>query len=236
MNAEQVNAVGGWCELVGVAFLVRDLMSLARFREKPKQWAAQLKQWSARLRAWWAATPVMGWWRDLLGLPHPKVFADAGTASVTLTAHGVTQSSGMGTLTLRSGQSLEEQVEELRQRVNQLGEQIASEKQQREQAIAAEREARHEEVRAETEERKRGDAQLREDVKKLRDATTGDLGLRAESVVFLTLGIICTTWPELVAGWLPEWPPFRIAMSFLGGYLLLRTYWALWLRPFPRAG
>jgi hypothetical protein len=30
-------AVGGWCELVGVAFLVRDLMSLARYREKPKE-------------------------------------------------------------------------------------------------------------------------------------------------------------------------------------------------------
>jgi hypothetical protein len=61
MNAEQVNAVGGWCELVGVVFLVRDLMSLARFREKPKQWAAQYKAMVARVRAWWAATPVMGW-------------------------------------------------------------------------------------------------------------------------------------------------------------------------------
>jgi predicted cobalt transporter CbtA len=59
MNAEQVNTVGSWCELVGVAFLVRDLMSLARYREKPKRWAAQLKQWAAQVRAWWAATPVM---------------------------------------------------------------------------------------------------------------------------------------------------------------------------------
>jgi hypothetical protein len=49
MNAEQVNAVGGWCELVGVAFLVRDLMSLARFREKPKEWATRLKQWATRV-------------------------------------------------------------------------------------------------------------------------------------------------------------------------------------------
>jgi hypothetical protein len=38
MNAEQINAVGGWCGLIGVAFLVRDLMSLARYRDKPKEW------------------------------------------------------------------------------------------------------------------------------------------------------------------------------------------------------
>jgi hypothetical protein len=65
MNAEQVNTVGAWCELVGVAFLVRDLMSLARFREKPKEWAARFRRWAARVRAWWAATPVMAWWRRL---------------------------------------------------------------------------------------------------------------------------------------------------------------------------
>ena len=135
-----------------------------------------------------------------------------------------------------SDQSLQEQIEELRQRVNQLGKQLASEKQQREQAIAAERDARHEEVQAEAEAREQRIAEVLREVERLREVTTGDLGLRAESVVFLTLGIICTTWPELVAGWLPEWPPFRVAMTFLGGYLLFRTYWALWLRPFPRAG
>jgi len=234
MNAEQVNAVGGWCELVGVAFLIRDLMSLARFREKPKEWAARFKQRAAKVRAWWAATPIMAWWRRLRRR-HQVTFVDAGTATETLTVHGVTQSTGTATLTL-SGQSLQEQIEELRRRVNQLGAQLASEKQQREQAIAAERDARREDVRAEAEERERRIAEVQRDVEKLRDVTTGDLGLKVESVVFLALGIICTTWPELVAGWLPEWPPFRIAMSFLVGYLLLRTYWALWLRPPPSNG
>ena len=178
MNAEQVNAVGAWCELVGVAFLVRDLMSLARFREKPKEWAARFRRWAARVRAWWAATPVMAWWRRLRR-HHPVTFVETGTATATLTAHGVTQSQGTGTLTLRSGQSLQDQVEELRQRVNQLGEQIASEKQQREQAVAAERDARHEEVRAEAEERERRIVELQRDVEKLRDVTTGHVAARA---------------------------------------------------------
>jgi len=29
MNAEQINGLGGWCELVGVWFVAWDLMSLA---------------------------------------------------------------------------------------------------------------------------------------------------------------------------------------------------------------
>jgi hypothetical protein len=225
MNAEQVNVVGGWCELVGVAFLVRDLMSLARFREKPKEWAARIKQWKGRVRAWWAATPVMGWWRRLLGRQQPGTVAGAGTANVSLTAHGVTQSSGMGTLTLRSGQSLQDQVEELRQRVNQLGKQIASEKQQREQAIAAERDARHEEVRAEAEERERRIAEVQRDVEKLRDVTTGDLGLKVESVLYLGAGIILTAWPDLVAEWLPPWLQFHVVLVIVLGWPVLRFTW-----------
>jgi hypothetical protein len=86
-------------------------------------------------------------------------------------------------------------------------------------------------LRAEAERLERQIAEVRQDVEGLRDATTGDLGLRAESVVILTLGIVFTTWSELFAGWLSEWPPFRVAMFFLGGYVFARIYWALWLRP-----
>jgi hypothetical protein len=44
------------------------------------------------------------------------------------------------------------------------------------------------------------------------------------------LGVILTTWSELFADWLPEWPPFRIAMSFLVGYVFARVCWAWWRR------
>jgi hypothetical protein len=113
--------------------------------------------------------------------------------------------------------------------VNQLQEGITREQQERERAIAAEREDRREELRAEAERLGRQIAEVRQDVEGLRDATTGDLGLRAESVVILTLGIIFTTWSELFAGWLGAWPPFRVAMFFLGGYVFARFCWA-WLR------
>jgi hypothetical protein len=131
----------------------------------------------------------------------------------------------------RRERTLREEIAELGLRVNELQEEITWEQQKRERAIAAEREDRREELRAEAERLGRQIAEVRQDVEGLRDATTGDLGLRAESVVFLTLGIAFTTWSELFAGgWLAEWPPFRGAMGFLGGYVFARFCWAWWLR------
>lgn len=231
MNEEQINALGGWCELVGVWFVARDLMSLARYREKPKEWAAQLKEWTARVRAWWVATPVMAWWRRLLGRPHQVVFADAGTASVTLTASDATTSQGMATLTLWPGQSLEDQIEALRSRLNRLQEEFTRERQERERAIEAEREARREGLRAEAERRERQITDVRQEVEGLREATTGDLGLKAEGVVFLVAGIAFTVWPGKFADWLPAWPPFPVAVLFVITWPLARLSWTLWLRP-----
>jgi hypothetical protein len=229
MNAEQVNTVGGCCELVGVAFLVRDLMSLARYRGKPKQWAARFKQQAAHVRAWWAATPVMAWWRRLLRLPGPSVTIHVGSVQTPMTASDATVSTGTARLTAQPGQSLKDQVEELRQRVNQLGAQIATEKDQREQAIAAEQKARHVEVRAEAEQRERRIAEVQRDVDKLRDVTTGDLGLRFESVLFLVAGIVLTAWPEVLAEWLPDALQFPVALAIVLGWPTLRFWW-LWKR------
>jgi TolA-binding protein len=167
-------------------------MSLARYREKPKEWAAQVKEWTARVRAWWVATPVMAWWWRLLGRPQQVTFLDVDSVSMGQTASGVTLSTGTGTLTAQPGQSLEDQVEELRLRLNQLQEEISREKQDREQAIAAEREARREGLQAEAERRERQITDVRQEVEGLREATTGDLGLKAEGVVFLVAGIAFT--------------------------------------------
>jgi hypothetical protein len=226
MNAEQINAVGGWCELVGVAFLVRDLMSLARYRDKPKEWASRLHRWVARVKAWWAATRMVAWWRRLRGRKPPATFAHAGVATGTATAYGVTAARGMrGPFRPQPGQSVEDQIRELGLLVNRLREEVIREPQEREQAIAAEREARRKELQAEAEERERGTAAIQDDVEKLRGVTTGDLGLRIESVVYLMLGVVLTTWPEPVADWLPEWPRFRVALVIVLGWPALRLWW-----------
>jgi hypothetical protein len=231
MNAEQINAVGGWCELVGVAFLVRDLMSMARFLEPRVVWAARYTQWAAHVRAWWVATPVMGWWRRLLRWllrrrSGPAVEATAITATVTASANDAMARAGRmpGPFTLRPGQRLEDQIAELGLLLNRLREEVMREPQERDRVIAAEREARHEEVRAEAEERERGDAKLQGDIDKLRDVTTGDLGLKVESVLYLGAGIILTAWPDLVAEWL-DWLQFRVALTIVLGWPVLRSTW-----------
>jgi hypothetical protein len=230
MNAQQVNAFGGWCELVGVGFLVRDLMSLARYRGKTKEWADRFKESAARFRAWWVATPVMAWWRRLLRRPRNVGLAGAGVAGGTGVAGNATVSTGMAEPFIpRRERTLREEIAELGLRVNRLQEEIGREQQERERAVAAEREARREELRAEAERRERQIAAVQQYVMGLEQATTGDLGLKAESVIFLVLGITLTTWPELFADLLPEWPPFRVAMFFLGAYLFARVSWA-WLR------
>jgi len=222
VDAEQINALGGWCELVGVGFVARDLMSLARYRKKPKEWTAQVKELAAQ---------VMAWWRRLLGRPHQKVFADAGTPSATLNAHDATSSQGTATLILWPGQSLEDQIEVLRSRLNQLQEEITRERQERKRAIDGERDARREGLRAEAERRERQITDLRQEVEGLREATTGDLGLKAEGVVFLVVGIAFTVWPEKFADWLPAWPPFPVAVLFVITWPLARYADKKWLRP-----
>jgi len=228
MNAEQINAFGGWCELIGVGFLLRDLASLVRYRDKLKE----LPSW---FKAVWAG--IVAEARRIRHLPERKELRDAGaSADMMLGGHALAVVIPEP-YRPRPDLSVQEQIEELGRLLNLAGDAIGKEQHERHQADAAQREARHEEVQAEAEERQRRIEELRREVDGLRDVTTGDLGLRLESVGFLTLGIICTTWPELVAGWLPEWPPFRIAMTFLWGYILLRVCWALWLRPTaPRAG
>jgi hypothetical protein len=220
MNAEQINAFGGWCELVGVGFLVRDLMSLAHYRGIWGRVAAWLRTWRAS---------SVAWLRRLFGSPAHQIVRQIGSAVGIGSALNASVRTTPGPFVPRRQRTLREEIAELGLRVNQLQEGITREQQERERAIAAERKDRREELRAEAERLERQIAEVRQDVEGLRDATTGDLGLRAESVVILTLGIIFTTWSELLAGWLGEWPPFRVAMFFLGGYVFARFCWA-WLR------
>jgi hypothetical protein len=221
MNADQVNAFGGWCELIGVGFLVRDLMSLAHYRGIWERVAAYVVSWRA------AAVARV---RRLFRRPGQQIVRQVGSAVGIGDAFNASVRTTPGPFIPRRERTLREEIAELGLRVNQLQEQISREQLEREQAIEAERQERRRELQAESVRLEQEIIELRREVEELRDATTGDLGLRLESVVILTLGIVFTTWPELVAGWLPEWPPFRVAMSFLFGYVLVRVCWAWLLR------
>ena len=51
--------------------------------------------------------------------------------------------------------------------------------------------------------------------------TTGDLGLKVDSVLYLAAGIVMTAWPELVAERLPHWLDFRITLTIVVGWPVL---------------
>jgi hypothetical protein len=223
MNADQVSALGGLCELVGVGFVARDLMALARYRGK-------LAELAARLQAW--RLSVVATVRRLLRRPRRQVRHVGLAGEISVASRVSASATGMrGPFTPRPGESLEDQIAELGLLVNRLREEIVREPRERERAIAAEREARREELRAEAERLELLITMVQQDVEKLRDATTGDLGLRVESVVFLVTGIFLATWPEQFARWFPTWPPFRVAAFIVCAYPLGRYSWVKWLRP-----
>ena len=114
--------------------------------------------------------------------------------------------------------------------VNQLHERVVAEPQERQRAIAAEREARQAELRALTDRLEESRRALRQEVGELRETTTGGTRLRLEGIPVLLAGIIFTTWSDGIAGALPSWPPLRVVLLFLGGYVLVRLTWS-WRLP-----
>ena len=222
MDAEAIKHLGGICQLLGVILVLQEALTFARYR-------GELAKAVAWLHAQ-GATALRRLVRGLLRRPHQVVLADAGTASASLTGHSATVSIGLaGLLTPPPGQTLEEQVAALRVLVNQLHERVVAEPQERQRAIAAEREARQAELGALTDRLEEIRGALRQEVGELRETTTGGTRLRLEGIPVLLAGIIFTTWPDGIAGALPSWPPLRVMLLLLGGYVLARLTWGWWL-------
>ena len=214
MDTHQFNTLGGVCELIGVGFVARDLMAIADYRGK-------LAEWTAWFRTRWAAAVALA--RRRLGRPQPVerhvALADAATGAGR--ALGVT--TGMrGPFATRPGQSLQDQIDELGSLVNRLRNEVISEPRERERAISAERAARRNELKAEAERLERLIAALRQEVERLDEATTGNLGLRAEGLWWLVAGIVFTTWSEL------SWLPFRLTAFVVGTIFVARVSWPYW--------
>lgn len=127
-----------------------------------------------------------------------------------------------GPFTPRPGQSLEDQIAEVGLLVNRLREELLTRDREHRQGIEALRKQTDDKLQAE---RTRADAALstvREELARLRETTTGGLRLEIDGILGVLVGVIFTTWPQNVATWLPSWPSFRVAMSLLLGYVLLR--------------
>jgi hypothetical protein len=225
MDAEAVKHLGGMCQVLGVVLVLRDVLNLARYRNEPAKVAA-------KVRAWWFTGVAAA--RRFLRLPGRSVTVHAGAAGAFGFAGSATVARGMrGPFIAQPGQSLQDQVNELGALVNRLREEVLREPQERERAIAAERQAREKELRALADRLEAVAQDLRHEFEKLKDTTTGGTRLRLEGVPVLLAGIVFTTWPDGVAGWLPSWPPLRVVVAFIGAYILARLTWRWWL---PRDG
>jgi hypothetical protein len=219
MNAAQVNTVGGTCELLGIVTVVWGLVDVASYRGD----FAWIRAWLYARRARIVAAA-----RRLLRRPPRAVSLGIANATMQMTA---TASALVvrGPFTRRPGQSLEDQVAELGALVNRLREDLAAQDQEHRQAVETLRQQTDGKLRVEQE---RADAALkvvREELGRLRETTTGGLRLEIDGVLGVLVGVIFTTWPGNVAAWLPSWPPFRVAMSLLFGYVFVRISWS-WLR------
>jgi hypothetical protein len=227
MDAVAVEHLGGICQVLGVVLVLQELLSFARYR-------GELAKAAAKVRAWWSAAVVAAskLKRWLLRQPGRSVTVHARAAGAMGFAGSATVSRGMrGPFTPQPGQSLQDQVNELGTLVNRLREEVLREPQERERAIAAERQARQTELRALADRLEAVADGLRHDFEELKETTTGGTRLRLEGVPVLLAGIVFTTWPEGVAGWLPSWPPLRVVVLFMGAYILARLTWRWWLPP-----
>src|SRR6266542_5943362 len=214
MNAAQVNTLGGVCELLGVVAVVWGLVDVAAYRGVP-----------ARIRAWLGAgrAAIVAEVRRVLHRPRQVALLDVGTATMHMTANQAAVLT-REPFTSRPGQSLEDQIAELGALVNRLQADLLAQDQKHDQAIDTLRQQTYEKIQAE---HQRADAALkvvREELERLREATTGGLHLEIDGVLGVLVGVIFTTWPDAVASWLLGWvPPFRALITGFWGYPLERT-------------
>jgi F0F1-type ATP synthase assembly protein I len=217
MNADQVNTLGGVCELLGLVTVAWGLVDVASYRGD-----------LARLRAWLDARrrTVVATVQKLLRRPGRSVVVHAGAAVASGIAFGAVAKGMRGPFTPRPGQSLEDQIAELGLLVNRLREELLTQDREHRQEIDALRKQTDDKLQAE---RARADAALnavREDLAQLRETTTGGLRLEIDGILGVLVGVIFSTWPDAVAGWLPSWPPFRVALTILFLYVGVRVLFA----------
>jgi hypothetical protein len=214
MDAGAVNTAGGICELAGLGLVAREY--LAALQHHGHLAAAQRRiadRWR-RIVAWWR--------RRILGQPTGTVHRE-GRANLSIRA--TTTATGQqipGKFTPHAGQSVEDRIEQLGQVINRVIDWAAGELQRRDRAIhdtQAEAEAK---LQAEARRLRGLIAQVQGELQDLDKRTTGDLRLRLDGLWLLLIGIVFTTWPDLVAdhvlGWLP-WPVFYLALA---GYVVWR--------------
>jgi hypothetical protein len=153
--------------------------------------------------------------RRLLGRPSRPQVVHAGVASSIEMAGSITARLTPGPFVLQPDQPPTEQLAAQAEYLNRLHAWIKREVEQRDQAIEAERVQARTELQAEGQRLERLVDEVRREVNRLQDLTTGGIGLRWLGVPILLAGVAFSTWPD---GWAEVWPSWLspLALGFLG--------------------
>jgi hypothetical protein len=205
MDAQANKNLGGALQIIGVVIVVWDLLNVHEYLGDLGRVTAWLRVRRAQVEA-----AV----RRLLRRPGRSVVVDAQTASAVGIAGSVTARLTPGPFVpepdLPPAQQLAAQAEYL----NRLRDWIMREVEQRDRAIEEERAQARAALQAEGRRLERLIGEARREVDRLRELTTGGIGLRWLGVPILLAGVAFSTWPD---GWAEVWPAWLspLALGFL---------------------
>ena len=205
MDAQAINTVGGICQIAGVLLVVWDLLNI-------HDHLGHLERLTVWLRARWRQ--FVATLRRLLGRPGQPKVVHAGAASGVSIAGSVTARMTPGPFVPQPDQSPAEQLAAQADYLNRLRDWIMGEVEQRDRAIEEERAQARAALQAEGRRLEGLIGDVRGEVDRLRELTTGGIGLRWLGVPILLAGVVFSTWDEELAGVWPGWLS-PLALGFL---------------------
>jgi hypothetical protein len=203
MGAQGIKNLGGALQIIGVVLVVWDLMNIHQYLGDLGRLAAWLRVRRARVEA-----AV----RQLLGRPGRPQIVPVGTAGEVGIVGSVTARMAPGPFVPQPDQPLAEQLAAQAEYLNRLRDWITREVEQGDQAMQAERTQARSELQAEGQRLERLIDEARRETDRLRDLTTGGIGLRWLGVPMLLCGVAFSTWPD---GW-AELRPAWLSAAMLG--------------------
>jgi hypothetical protein len=194
MDAQAIKTLGGVLQIIGVVIVVWDLLNIHEYLGDLGRVTAWLRARRARL---------VGAVRRLLRRPRRSVVVQVEGISATTSVGSATVRVTPRPFVLQPDQPPAEQLAAQAEYLNRLRDWIMREVEQRDRAIEEERALVRAELQAEGRRLEQLVGEVRGEVDRLRELTTGGIGLRWLGVPTLLLGVAFSTWPD---GWAEVWP------------------------------
>jgi hypothetical protein len=226
MDAQAIKTLGGICQILGVLLVVWDLLNI-------HDYLGHLGRVTAWMRA--RRAQVEAALRRLLGGAGPPVVLHPHSIETAVGVDAILIDKTPAPFTPQPGQPVAEQLAAQAEYLNQLHDWVMQEVLRRDEAIRGERGQARAELEAEAGRLDRLMGEVRAELKRLGNLTTGGIGLRWVGVPFLLFGVVFTTWDEELAGVWPAWLSVT-ALGFLSVLALAGLFCWLILAELHRDG